>query len=65
MKKIEEAEALCANDVDQVSLTWEALIKYAELEKVTEELCTNETKVTQMNNEMKQLPLVEKMAKVT
>ena len=33
------------------------------LEKVIEKFLTMETKVTQMKNEMKKLPLVEKMAK--
>ena len=36
-----------------------------ELEKFIEEMCTAETEVTQLNNEMKQLPLVKNMAKVT
>ena len=34
-----------------------------ELEEVIEEKHTNETKVTQLKNEMKQLPLVQKMSK--
>ena len=43
MKKIEEAEALCVKAIDQVSEAWEALIKYVELEKFVEGLCTSKT----------------------
>ena len=37
----------------------------AELEKFIEELHSTHIEVTQLKNEMKQLPLVQNMAKVT
>ena len=52
-------------DINQVSQTWESLINNVELEKVTEELSITETKVTQVKNKMKKLPLAQKMAKET
>ena len=53
-----------AKAVERVSQTWEGLIDDEELEKVTEQLCTTKTEVTQMKNVIKKLPLVEKIAKV-
>ena len=38
--RIEEVEALCAKEVNQVSHTWEYLIDSDELEKITEQVCT-------------------------
>ena len=52
-KKIKDAKSLCTKAVDQVSQAWEALIEDAELDKVTQDLCTVETEVTQLKNEMK------------
>ena len=63
VKKIEEAKVLCAKGEEKVSQTWEALIDDEELEKFTKKLHTTEIEVTQMKNEMKKLPLAEKMAK--
>ena len=57
-------EALCVKYIDQVSQTWEALIYDEKLEKFAEQLCTAETEVNQLKNEMKKLPLIENMAKV-
>ena len=34
VKRIEETEALCAKEFEQVSQTWEAFIDYEEIEKV-------------------------------
>ena len=65
MKIIEEAEALCAKAIDQVSQTWESLIEDIELQKFADEIGRTDTKVTQLKNDMKQLPLAQKMAKVT
>ena len=60
---MKEAEALCVKEVEQVSQIWEVLIDDEEIEKVKEQLHTAETKVNQLNIEMKELSLVEKMAK--
>ena len=46
VKKIEEADALCAKAINQVSHTWEAPINDSKLEKVVEELCTVEMEET-------------------
>ena len=46
-----------AKAVEKVSQTWEGLIDDEELEKVTEQLCTTKTEVTQMKNGMKKFPL--------
>ena len=46
-----------------MSQNWESLIDDVKLEKVTEELCTAETEVTWLKNEMKKLPLAQKMTK--
>ena len=56
-KKIEEAEAVCANVFNQVSQAWEALMDDAESEKLAKELTTIESSISQIRNEMKQLPL--------
>ena len=50
-------------ELEKVYQTWEALIDDEELEKVSKQLRTVETEVTQLKNEMKKLPLVEKIAK--
>ena len=60
---MKEEKVLCTNALDQVSQPWEALIDDVELEKVTEELHIAETELTQLKNEMKQLPLVKKIAR--
>ena len=65
VNKIEEVEAICVKVVDQVSQDWESLIEDVELEKVTEEIRTTDTEVTHLKNEMKRLPLVQNMDKVT
>ena len=65
VKRIEEVESQCTKVVDQVSQNWESLIDDDELEKVTEELRTTKTKVTQLKNEMTKLPLVENLAEAT
>ena len=44
---------------------WEVLIDNELLDKFTEQLHTAKIEVTQMKNEMKNLPLVEKMAKAS
>ena len=64
VKKIEEMEALCAKSFEQVSQTWESLIDDEDLEKFVKQLCTSKIEVNQLKNEMKKLPLVEKMDKV-
>ena len=64
-KRIEEAVALRAKEVEQVSQLWEALIDDEELEKVTEQLCIAEAEVNQLKNEVKNLLIVEKMAKAS
>ena len=48
-----------------MSRTWEALIGDTKLEKYVEDLRTAKTKVIHLNNEMKKLPLAEKVAKET
>ena len=54
---------MCAKVVEQVSHTWEALIDDADLENITENFHTVETKETQLKDEMNKFPLAEKMAK--
>ena len=54
---------MCAKVVKKVSQTWDALIHHQDLEKVAQQLCIAETKATQMKNEMKKFPLIEKIAK--
>ena len=64
-QKIEQEEAVCAKVADQVSQAWVSLIDDAKLQKFIEELHTDETKVSQLKCDMKQLPLAKKMAKET
>ena len=64
-QKIEQEEAVCAKVADQVSQAWVSLIDDAKLQKVVEELHTDDTKVNQLKYDMKQLPLAQKMAKET
>ena len=59
MKNIEEVEVVCANVVDQVSQAWEALMDDAESKKIAKELTTVEANITQIRNEMNNLPLVQ------
>ena len=47
-KRIEEAEALFAKVVEQVSQTWKALIDDKELDKFTEQLCIMKTEVNEL-----------------
>ena len=63
MKNIEEEEVRCANVVDQVSQDWEALMDDAESEKLANEMTSIEGNITHTRNEMKHLPLAQKMAK--
>ena len=62
-QKIEQVEEICANAIDQVSQNQEALMDDTELEKHENELTAVETRITQIRNEMKQLPLAQKIAK--
>ena len=55
-QNIEEAKAVCAKAVDQVSQDWEEIIDDAELEKVTEELGIIEANVNMMKSGMKKFP---------
>ena len=64
-KKIEGAKEICAKVVDQVSQTWEALIDDAKSQKIANELTAFEVNITKKRNDMKQLPLTQKMAKAT
>ena len=63
VKKIEEAEAICVDVVYQFSRAWEALMDDAESEKLANELTTVESNISMIRNEIKQLPLVNKMDK--
>ena len=45
VKRIEEAEALCAKEVEQVSQSYEDLIDDEELEKVKEQIHTTKEEV--------------------
>ena len=45
VKKIEEAEAICAKVVDQVSQNWEALMDDEQLHKIANELTTFEENI--------------------
>ena len=56
---------ICANVVDQVSQAWEVLMDDAESEKLANELVIVEGNIAQIRNEMKKLPLAQKMAKAT
>ena len=63
MNKIEESKEVCAKAVDQVSQTWEALMDDEQSQKIANELTLLEANITQIRNDMKQLPLSQKMAK--
>ena len=58
-------EAICAKAVDQVSQTWEALMDDEESQKIVNDLTSLEENITQIRNDMNQLPLAHKMAKAT
>ena len=60
---IEEAEALCAKAVEQVSQTWEAFINDEELEQVTQQLHIAEADFNKLKNDLKKLPTTKKMSK--
>ena len=62
--KVEEAEALCSKVVEQVSQAWEALIDDEELEQVTQQFHTTEAEFNKLQDDLKKLPMTEKMSKV-
>ena len=51
--------------MDHVSQAWEALIDDEQSQRIAIELTTFEANITQLRNEMKQLPLAQKMVKAT
>ena len=65
VKKIAEAEEICAKDNDQVSKTWEALMDDEQSQKIEIEMNALEVNITQIRNDMKQLPLAQKVTKET
>ena len=60
--KIQEAEALSAKAYQQVSQSWEALVDDTELEQVTKQFHTTKESFNKLKNELKKLPIVEKMS---
>ena len=64
-KKIEEAETICAKVVDKVSQTWEPLMDDEQSKKIANEITSLKSNITQIMNDMKELPLAQKMDKAT
>ena len=62
-KMIVEAEQTCAKVVDQVSQTWGALLDDEKSKNISNELTVVEANITQMQNEIKKLPLEQKRVK--
>ena len=61
-QKIQEAKALYAKAYEQVSQSWEALVDDKELEKVIKQFHTTKEIFNKLKNELKKLPIVEKMS---
>ena len=62
-KKIEETEMICAKVVDKVSQTWEPLMDDEQSKKIANEMTSIKPNNTQIMNDMKELPLAQKMDK--
>ena len=65
MQRMEDAEVLCAEALEHVCQSWEALIDDEQLEQVTEQLYTMEAEFNKLKNDLKKLLTVEKMTNVT
>ena len=64
-KGIEDAKQTCAKAIDQVSQTWETLMDDEQSQNIANEFTTVEANITQIRNEMKQLPLEQKKVNTT
>ena len=64
MRQIQEAEAPCAKDYDQVSPAWEALMDDMELQDITKRLHMVDTNMDSLQISLKALSQVKNMSKV-